>query len=51
MNAGEFLFVSVMWMAIYRFASTVANLAAEGRSWMNAFASAGKDQVVWLRAL
>ena len=51
MNAGEFLFVMVMWMGVQRFATVAANAAAEGRSWMSAFASAGADQIVWLTAL
>lgn len=51
MNAGEFLFVTVMWIGIQRFAMMAANAAAEGRSWMNSFAVAGKDQVFWLVAL
>ena len=51
MNAGEFLFVTVMWIAIQRFAMVASKAAADGVSWMNAFAVAGKDQVVWLIAL
>ena len=51
MNAGEFLFLIVIWMGIQRFANVAANAAAEGRSWMSAFAAAGADQVVWLTAL
>jgi hypothetical protein len=51
MNAGEFLFVMVMWMGIQRFATIASNAAADGQSWMEAFASAGVDQIVWLSAL
>lgn len=51
MNAGEFFFLTVMWIGIQRFATMAANAAADGRSWMSAFAVAGKDQVVWLIAL
>jgi hypothetical protein len=51
MNAGEFLFVAVMFMAIQRFAMIAANAAAEGRSWMEALAVASKDQIGWLAVL
>jgi hypothetical protein len=50
-NAGEFLFIAVMWLGIQRFATIAANAAGEGRSWMGALAVATRDQVSWLRAL
>lgn len=51
MTIGEFLLLSVIWIAIHSFAEFAARAAAEGRSWMGAFASAGDDQVTWLIAL
>jgi hypothetical protein len=51
MTTGEFTFVLMMWWAIERFATVAATAADEGRSWMECFAIAGRDQVVWLQAL